>query len=216
MSRKSPQYLYQVPRIYEGLEYLLEHDPVFKKLGLKPEDIKRTYTGPGFAGLVRIVIGQQVSTQAAQSMWEKFEQGMPIVSPNAVLVLTVEEMRSFGLSHQKARYIRELAQAINDGNFDPIELENHSDEEVYESITALTGFGNWSAEMFLLFGLARPDIWPDTDLGIQEGLRLYLGLDERPDAAMTYAEGQKLFQGKRSAATLLLWHLKSLGAEDKN
>lgn len=198
-----------MPRVLEGLEHLLEKDDFFKHLGWQARDIEREYTGPGFAGLVRIVIGQQVSTSAAQSLWERFVSGLPCVTPNAVLVLTQDEMRALGLSHQKARYIRGLAEAVNDGSFDIDALEKLSDEEVYEKITALKGFGTWSAEMYLLFGLARPDIWAPKDLGIQEGLKTYLGLEERPDMAAT-AKAGKIFAPYRTAAMLLLWHLKAV------
>lgn len=204
-------YLYQVPRIHEGLSHLLENDPVFKKLLLKPEDFTREYIGPGFSGLVRIVIGQQVSIQAADSLWHRFENGIPNVTPNSVLILKPDEMRQLGLSHQKARYIRELAQAINDKRFDPVALEQMSDEDVYESVTSLNGFGKWSAEIFLMFCLARPDVWPAGDLGIQEGLRRYLGAQERPDLEKTKKEGAR-FAPYRTAASLLLWHLKGLNA----
>ena len=207
--KSTDQYLFHVPRIYEGLEYLLENDPVFSALPIEAKDIKREYIGPGFPGLARIVIGQQVSAQAADSLWRRFEQGLPNVTPNAVLILNQDEMRTLGLSHQKARYIRELATAINEGRFDPLALEDLGDEEVYEAVMALKGFGAWSAEMFLIFCLARPDVWPAADLGIQEGLRKYLGQEERPDFEQTKKEGAR-FAPYRSAASLLLWHIKAM------
>jgi len=121
-------YLYQIPRIHDGLEHLLKNDPVFSKLGIKLHELLWPYMGSDFAGLVRIVIGQQVSTQAAQSMWNKFKDGLPCVTPNAVLVLDDDEMRSFGLSHQKASYIRGLAEAVRKGTFDFVALEHASDD----------------------------------------------------------------------------------------
>lgn len=206
---KSDQYLYHIPRIYEGLEYLLTNDPVFSTLGLEVKDIKRDYIGPGFEGLVRIVVGQQVSTQAADALWQKLVDGLPNITPNTLLIQNQEDLRKLGLSHQKARYIRELAEAVNNGTFDPVALEKLDDQKVYDAITALKGFGNWSAEMFLIFGLARPDIWAPADLGVQEGLRKYLGVDQRPNEKQAMAEGQR-FAPHRTAATLLLWHLKAM------
>lgn len=198
-----------MPRIFDGLEHLLKNDPVFSGLGLNPADIKRIYVGAGFRGLVRIVIGQQVSTQAADSLWQRLQDGIPNVTPNSVLILKPDEMRNLGLSHQKAGYIRGLADAINEGAFDPQALDPLTDDEVYKAITALKGFGPWSAEMFLMFALARPDIWPAGDLGIQEGLRKYLGLEDRPDFEATQKEGER-FAPHRTAAALLLWHLKEM------
>jgi DNA-3-methyladenine glycosylase II len=202
-------YLYQIPRIYDGLEYLLGSDKVFSSLSLSPKDIKREYTGPGFAGLVRIVIGQQVSTQAASALWKKFCEAVPSVTPNAVMLLGPDELRDIGLSHQKAGYIKGLAGQVIEGSLDPGGMEGLSDKQIYKNITALKGFGEWSAEMFLIFGLARPDVFPAGDLGIQEGLRRYHGLDKRPDEERSLAYGQA-FKPYRTAAALLLWHLKSL------
>jgi len=200
--------LHQVPRIYEGMAHLLENDKIFKKWGKTPKDFDRAFYGTGFAGLCRIVIGQQVSTQAADSLWARFQNGLPNITPNAALVLTPDEMRELGLSHQKAKYILGLATAMNGGDFDPVALERMGDDEVLEAVTALNGFGAWSAQIYLMFCLARPDVFPADDLGIQEGLRLYLNLKERPTAAQVREYGQ-VFAPHRTAASILLWHLKA-------
>lgn len=199
--------LSRVPRIRAGLEHLLENDPVFSKVKVKPLDLQFPYYGPGFPGLVRIVVGQQVSTAAAASMWNKFKAGLVDVSPNGVLVLKDDDMRRFGLSHQKAKYIRGLAQAINEGEFDPTKLSDLEDAEVSSAITVLKGFGSWSAHMYLMFGLARPDVWAPGDLGIQMGLQSYFKLPERPDPKKAEKLGDQ-FAPHRTAASLLLWHLK--------
>src|SRR5687768_1112323 len=162
------EYLHQIPRINDGLMELIETDPVFSALGVNLNDFKWPYMGPGFPGLVRIVIGQQLSTAAAATIWKRFEAELPCVTPNAIMVLKDDEMRLLGMSHQKARYLRGLSEAVRGKAFDPMAMENLADEEVYAAITALNGFGNWSAEMYLMFSLARPDIWPAGDLGIQE------------------------------------------------
>jgi DNA-3-methyladenine glycosylase II len=201
------KYLHQIPRIGDGIDHLLEKDPVFSKLGVDLAELKWPYIGPGFPALVRIAIGQQVSTQAAASMWQRFTEGVPTVSPNAILVLKDDDMRSFGLSYQKAKYIRGLAEAVKKNEFSPEALDKLSDDKVFETITALHGFGRWSADMYLMFGLARPDVWPAGDLGIQTGLQRYLNLKDRPPAAQTLKEGAR-FAPHRTAAAILLWHLK--------
>lgn len=202
------EYLYQVPRIGEDLGHLLKNDPVFRTLGVAPADLKWPYIGPGFAGLVRIVIGQQVSAQAAASLWRRFVDNVHTVSPNSVFALKDDDMRLLGLSHQKARYIRGLAEAVKKKTFVPETLADLPDEAVYEAVTALHGFGQWSAEMYLMFGLARSDVWPAGDLGIQQGLQRYLKLKERPDAARVKKEGAR-FAPRRTAASILLWYMKS-------
>ena len=204
------EYLHQIPRIFDGLEALLEKDPVFREQKIKLDDFQWPYMGPEFDGLVRIVIGQQLSTQAAASLWERFQKEMPCITPNAVLALKDDDMRGYGLSYQKASYIRGLAQAIKNKTFVPEALEHASDEGVYEAITALKGFGDWSAQMYLMFGLARTDIWAPGDLGIQEGLRIYLKKKERPAPEQATKYGER-FKPHRTAASLLLWHLKGMG-----
>jgi len=206
----SIKYLHQIPLIHEGLSYLLTNDSVFSAWGLTPGDFEREYIGAGFSGLVRIVIGQQVSVQAASSLWRRFQEGVTEVSPRFVLTQTPEDLRALGLSRQKARYILDLAEVIETKCFDPLALESLSDEEVSAAVMALKGFGAWSAEIFLMFCLARPDVWPAGDLGIQEGLRRYLGQAQRPDFDMTLREGER-FAPYRTAASLLLWHLKAMG-----
>jgi len=201
------QYLHEVPAIRADLQYLLDHDRVFKKLNAKPEDLLWGYSGPGFESLVRIVIGQQLSTVAARTVCDKFSVAVKKLEPKRILKLTTEELCAPGLSQQKANYIRGLCEAITAGDFDPHALDTLPDEEVYTAITALKGFGTWSAEMYLMFSLARPDIWAPKDLGIQGGLQLYLNLPERPDADRVMVEGKR-FAPRRTAASLLLWYLK--------
>jgi DNA-3-methyladenine glycosylase II len=207
-SRAKNQLLASVPRIRDGLEHLLENDPVFAKTGVDPAELAFPYYGPGFPGLVRIVVGQQVSTAAAASMWKRFREGMPDITPNAVLALKDDEMRGFGLSHQKAKYIRGLAEAIREEVFDPEKLADLTDEDVAAAITLLKGFGGWSAHMYLMFCLARPDVWAPGDLGIQMGLQAYFRLKERPDPKKAEKLGAK-FAPHRTAASLLLWHCRA-------
>lgn len=204
-----PLYLHEIPHIREGLDHFLLNDRVFKTLAITPEQLDWRYTAPGYDSLVRIVIGQQVSTKAAQSIWEKFKKELKTVSPARVMKMPDDDLRALGLSGQKVRYIRGLSEAVHSKTFDPRALESLPDAEVYDAVTALKGFGRWSAEMYLMFSLARPDIWPAGDLGIQEGLRLYHRRAERPTAEETMKMGKK-FAPHRTAASILLWYLKGI------
>lgn len=201
-------YLHELPHIREGLDHLLLKDRVFKKLDIAPDTLMWRYTAPGYESFVRIVIGQQVSTKAAASIWEKFQKELKTVTPARVLKMHDDDLRALGLSGQKVKYIRGLSEAVQSKAFDPHALENLGDDEVYEAITALKGFGRWSAEMYLMFSLARPDIWAPADLGIQNGLKIYHKRDERPSAVEALAMGKK-FAPHRTAASILLWHLAS-------
>lgn len=205
------KYLYEVPHIRAGLDHLLLNDRVFKKLEVAPEQLLWRYTAPGYDSFVRIVIGQQVSTKAAQSIWEGFEKEFKIVTPAKVMKRSDDELRALGLSGQKVKYIRGLSEAIHGKSFDPHALDGLTDHEVYEAITALKGFGRWSAEMYLMFSLARPDIWAPADLGIQNGLKIYHRRAERPSAEDALKMGRK-FAPHRTAASILLWYMASKGS----
>lgn len=208
------RYLHEHPAIYEGLDHLLTKDPVFKKLKKRPEDFQRSYSGAGFPALVQIVIGQQVSTAAAQSIWTRFNDAFKAVDPKSILKSDDDFLRTLGLSGQKVKYIRGLSEAVYTKTFDPHALDDLNDDEVYNAITALKGFGPWSAEIYMMFSLARPDVFPIGDLGIQEGLRIYLNKRKRPTPEQTRKEGAR-FAPYRTAASLLLWHLKAREDHEK-
>lgn len=199
-------YLHELPDIRAGLDHLLLKDRVFKKLDITPDRLTWRYTAPGYESFIRIVIGQQVSTKAAASIWERFQKELKTVTPARVLKMHDDDLRALGLSGQKVRYIRGLSEAVQSKTFDPHALETLADDEVYEAITALKGFGRWSAEMYLMFSLARPDIWAPADLGIQNGLKIYHRRAARPTAEEALRMGKK-FAPHRTAASILLWHL---------
>lgn len=207
-SLSQEKFLHDVPHIRRSLDYLLEKDPVFSKVDTDFSDFPWPHFSGGFTGLVRIVIGQQISTSAATALWNKMFTRINPLTPENLLKQNDATLRDIGLSRQKQSYVRGLAGAILDGEFDPSGFEDLADEDIRARITSLKGFGDWSANIYLLFCLARPDVWPAGDLGIQLGLQDYLELDEKPDAKRTAEEGER-FKGHRSAASLLMWHLKS-------
>lgn len=203
------KYLYEIPEIRTGLEALLSDDPVFSKAGINTEDLTWPYFGPGLSSFIRIVCGQQVSTSAAQSIWEKVQKQLAPLTPDNLLNTPDETYRIAGLSGQKTNYIKGLSHSVQNGFFDIESLSALPDHDAAKAITALKGFGPWSAEIYLMFCLAHPDIWPAGDLGIQEGLRKYLGRDERPTIEETRALGEQ-FAPNRTAASILLWKLKAM------
>jgi DNA-3-methyladenine glycosylase II len=207
------KYVHELPSVRTGLDFLLKNDPVFSKSGIDLNSFVWPYMGPGFPGLVRIVIGQQVSTAAAASMWQKFQTGVGDVTPRAIMALSEEQMKAFGLSRQKISYITLLAKATADRSLKLDGFGNMDDAAVTAAITALKGLGPWSAQMYLMFGLGRPDVWPAGDLGIQEGLRKYLNAATRPGVMETLLEGKR-FAPHRTAASLLLWHIKGRDSKD--
>lgn len=133
-------------------------------------------------------------------------------TPDNILRAGEDDLRALGLSRSKISYLKGLADAVASGRFNPADMQTLSNEDVTARITAIKGFGPWSAQMFLMFGLARPNVWAPGDLGIQYGLQYYLQAADRPDiAAATLLEPR--FTPHQTAASLMLWHLKIVTEE---
>ena len=159
-----------------------------------------------FLALIRIIVGQQVSTAAAETVWgrvlEAFD-GLP--TPENVADSGGEEkLRGAGLSGRKASYIVGIAESVVAGDLRLGEMDEMSDAEVIETLVALRGIGPWSAEMFLLFDLGRPDVFSGGDLGLREGIRIALELEEAPTPEEAVAIAER-WSPHRSLACLYLW-----------
>lgn len=164
--------------------------------------------GTGFPLLLRIILAQQLSTKAAATIAGRLDAalGGEPWRPEAFLAVAEEQLRTIGLSRQKIAYGRALAEQVVAGNFDTSALASLEDDAAIEAITALKGFGVWSAQMYLIFSLGRPDIWPVGDLGVREGLRRIKRLDERPDEGAAEAMADP-WRPDRSAVAMLAWHV---------
>lgn len=158
----------------------------------------------GFGGLVGLLISQQVSTKAGEAIQARFDTQFPDTDPVEVLAASDATLAACGLSRPKQRYIRNLAQAISDGQLDVQALRRASDDDVFSQLTGLLGIGPWTADCYLLFALRRCDRFPAGDLALQEGYRLLYGLNSRPDAAQL-AQWAERWQPHRAAAARLLW-----------
>jgi DNA-3-methyladenine glycosylase II len=156
--------------------------------------------------LVRAVVGQQLSAKAAATifarMLEPYGDRMP--TPKELLEADEKDLRAAGLSGRKVEYVRDLARHVAEGELDLDALATMSDEEVIDEITAVRGFGRWSAEMFLIFHLGRPDVLPVGDLGIRRAVERAYGLDELPDPA-ELERIAKPWRPQRTLACLYLW-----------
>ncbi len=154
--------------------------------------------------LLRIIVGQQLSVKAARTIWGRVEELIGEAAPENFLKQSDEALRACGLSRQKIDYGRRLSQSVLDG-FNPGDLVKKSDDEVLAEITALKGFGRWSAEMFLMFSLGRPDVWPADDLAVQEGIRKLKGLEARPKQKEMDIIAEP-WRPHRSSVAILIWH----------
>ena len=170
-------------------------------VGLPP---KRSHD-PSFAGLLRILVAQQISAAAARNITARLEAAARPLTPETFLALGDADVRAIGLSGQKVRYGRALANAIADGALDLAALEDTDDEAAISALVAIKGIGQWTAEIYLLFALRRPDIWPAGDLAIRSALQRLRGLAARPSIAEARDDAEG-WRPHRSAAARFLWH----------
>jgi DNA-3-methyladenine glycosylase II len=161
---------------------------------------------PGFATLLRIMVAQQVSTRAAAAIWSRLELACaPLVSAERFLLLDEEALRAIGLSRRKMEYGRGLAEAVVGRALDLEGLADHPEEAAIAAISALRGFGRWSAEIYLLFALGRTDSFPGDDLAVQIGMQRLKGLAVRPDRKVMDALAEP-WRPYRGCGALFLWH----------
>jgi DNA-3-methyladenine glycosylase II len=149
---------------------------------------------------VRQIVGQQVSVAAAEAIRRKMIDGLGTLSPEMVLSADDAQLRGFGLSSQKIRYVRAIAEAA-----DLFErLDSMSDEEAVAALVAIKGVGRWTAETYLMFSEGRLDFFPAGDIALQEGFRLLEGSESRPTEKALYARAE-IWKPFRGIAALLLW-----------
>ena len=179
---------------------------LIKKHGIP--DMKRE--GKPFQALVRAIIGQQVSGAAARSIFTRFVGLFPrgrsgkgkFPTPEMVQKMPIAKMRAAGLSGQKVSYIKDLAEKFSDGTIRHRELHKMPSQEVIEHLVQVKGIGVWTAHMFLIFTLNRPDVLPTGDLGIRKGFQIVFGLRSLPD----YAKMERLARDWRAHASAASWY----------
>ncbi|HXF77498.1 MAG TPA: DNA-3-methyladenine glycosylase [Usitatibacter sp.] len=151
-------------------KHLARSDPVLKKLIKSYPNMAIASRGDEFQTLARAIVGQQISTKAAASIWARFAECSGAVTPKRVAALAPEAMRACGLSGAKVRYIHDLAQHFASGSVKPRRWPAMDDEAIIEDLVRVKGIGRWSAEMFLMFHLMRPDLLPVDDLGLRRAM----------------------------------------------
>ena len=159
-----------------------------------------------YGALLRSIVGQQVSTKAARAIYNRVLDlfGGKTPSPQRLLAVSEGELRGAGLSGRKVEYVRDLARHVLDGELELDHLEQLDDEQVIEEIVAVRGLGRWTAEMFLLFHLERPDVLSGGDLGIRKAIQIEYGMEEMPTPQETVAFGER-WSPHRSLASIYLW-----------
>jgi DNA-3-methyladenine glycosylase II len=159
----------------------------------------------GFPTLVHIVLEQQVSLASAQAAFDRLSAAAEPLTPARFGQLDDAQLLAIGFSRQKARYVRNLARAITSGELDLDGLAGRDDKEVHRALVALTGIGPWTAAIYLLMALRRPDIWPANDMALVVAVAAVRGLERRPDLLEMEALAEP-WRPWRSVAARLFWH----------
>lgn len=172
---------------------------VIEKVGL----IERETDPELFSALVHHIVGQQISTKAQATIWERIKNSFGSVTPERVLNASVDEIRSFGISLRKVEYIKDFAEKVHTGEFGIEAAEKMEDDELIKYLTTLKGVGVWTAEMILLFCLQRPNVFSFDDLAIQRGLRMVY--HHRKIDRKLFEKYRRRFTPYCSIASLYLW-----------
>ncbi len=191
----------------KAMRHLAKVDPDFARAINEVGHPELRVVPAGFGGLMRSIVGQQVSVHAARSIWLRLEALIPTADPAEFLKLTDEQLRGVGLSNAKMKYGRSLASDIVEGRIDFAQLAELDDAAAIAMLTQAKGIGPWTAEIYLMFAHGRPDIMPGLDLGLVIAAQHLKKLRKRPDAKrlLKIAEAWRPW---RSAAALLLWHYR--------
>jgi len=192
----------------DACRHLSRRDRVMRKLIPQFGEGRLQSRGDAFTTLARSIVGQQISVKAAQSVWERFTALMPEpgqrLRPASVLALDSGELRSAGLSARKAEYLLDLARHFDTGAVHVRHWQQMDDEAIIEELVAIRGIGRWTAEMFLIFHLMRPNVLPLDDLGLLKGISVNYFSGE----PVSRAEARELGEAwtpYRSVATWYLW-----------
>ncbi len=172
---------------------------MIEKVGL----IERETDPELFSALVHHIVGQQISTKAQATIWERMKKSLGAVTPETILNASVDEIRSFGISLRKVEYIKDFAEKVHTGEFDIEAAEKMEDDELIKYLTTLKGVGVWTAEMILLFCLLRPNVFSFDDLAIQRGLRMVY--HHRKIDRKLFEKYKRRFSPYCSVASLYLW-----------
>ena len=184
---------------------LSKRDPILRKIIKKYKKGFLSTRNKPFFSLCRTIVGQQISTKAADSIWFKFEKKCKNnINPKTVLKISSSNLKNAGLSRQKVSYLKNIAKAFKDRSFNIKELNKMDDNDAIDYITQLKGLGVWSAEMFLMFNLNRPDIFPTKDIGLLRAISKNYKTSYPPSTRFLN-KISKLHVGYRTVFTWYMW-----------
>ena len=183
---------------------LARRDPVMGGIMRAHPKVFLAPRGEPFFTLARAIVGQQISVKAAQSVWNRLVACVGQMTPQGVLARPRPELRACGLSDRKTEYIADLAQHFANGSIHVHRWPEMTDDEIIAELVEVRGIGRWTAEMFLMFNLLRPDVFPLDDLGLQKGIRLAY-FNGRQVSLRTMTRVGEAWRPWRSVATWYLW-----------
>ena len=183
---------------------LARNDSVMRDIIRSRPKVFLVRRGEPFMTLARAIVGQQISVKAAQSVWDRVVACAGAVTPEGILLRKPTELRACGLSDRKTEYIVDLARRFAEGLVHPYRWGEMTDEEVIADLVQVRGIGRWTAEMFLIFNLLRPDVFPLDDLGLQKGIRVSYFKGRKVSIARMRKLGES-WRPWRSVATWYLW-----------
>ena len=197
--KRSPTYWQKAKRI------LSKRDPILRRIIKKYKKGALSTRNNPFFSLCRTIVGQQISTKAADSIWRKFEKKCKKrIIPNTVLKLPSRTLKSAGLSRQKVSYLKNIAKSFKNKSFSVRELKKMNDQDAINYIIKLKGLGVWSAEMFLMFNLNRPNIFPVQDIGLLRAISKNYKTTYPPSKRFL-DKISKLHTGYRTVFTWYMW-----------
>ena len=185
--------------VAEGADWLSRHDPRFARAIAMTGPLPLRRQADGFAALLSSIVSQQVSVASARAIWARLEAA-GMVAPEALARASEDDLRALGVSRQKARYAKALAEA----RLDYPALHHLSDEAVIATLIELPGIGRWTAEIYAMFALGRADVFAPGDLALQEAARLLFGLEARPNERALRAMSVE-WRPWRAVAARALW-----------
>ena len=202
-----------VPGYWKKAKRILsKRDPVLRKIIKKYKKGFLTTRNKPFFSLCRTIVGQQISTKAADSIWLRFEKKCRNrIVPNSVLRLSSSALKSAGLSRQKVKYLKNIAKNFKNKSFNVKEIKKMDNKDAIDYITQLKGLGVWSAEMFLMFNLNRPDIFPIKDIGLLRSISKNYKTSYPPSKRFLN-KISKLHAGYRTVSTWYFW--RDIDSED--
>lgn len=187
----------------EEIEYLKSKDKILGGVIEKIGHIERVTDTDLFSSVVHHIIGQQISTKAQETIWQRLKDELGEVNAENIYKTDISRLQSLGMSFRKAEYIKDFADKVHSGNFNLQDISEMSDEEAIKALASLKGIGVWTAEMILLFCLQRPDIFSFDDLAIQIGLRMVY--HHRKIDRKLFEKYRRRFSPYCSVASLYLW-----------